>query len=164
MRTLFYRVDSADETETDSCEWMIDCELPCELPQVGDLAIKASLTYEWKVIAVHIFKGMHSFCLAEIARADVGDHHLPTAIELYMLDGKLYNYAICGGQLSPPEIGPFHEYAPIWQPTSADADPIPCKNLPLDKRIVGYEILVDDNSPVSVYLVQLERVPVLVAV
>jgi hypothetical protein len=165
MKTLFYRVDYADDNESVSCERL---EETTTAPLVGASVPmdRALAVCDWEVIATHIFKSTdpdYFFCLAEVAQGPVVEHSLPGAIELYMLDGQHYNYSIAWGQLSPPELGPFEEYAPAWPPTDqTNSDPIPCKRLPLDKQIVSYERLTGDEA-LSVYVVQLERVPTLVA-
>jgi hypothetical protein len=151
MLNMFY---SIDESQPNTDEHFDRVEKG-EVLRVGDFVWMNpdTLAAEWRVLATHLFTSpsAQSFCLVEVAKREVGDRFLPGSIEIYLMDGEVYTYAICGGEkVSPPTIGPFVEY-----------EPGSTKTLPVNKEVVGYEQLTGDGS-LQVYLVDLKpaRVPV----
>lgn len=112
---------------------------------------------EWEVISTHLFKSvdLHSdqaVCLVQVAKREVLESSMPTAIRFYLLNGEFYTYAIVGGEARPPEIGDFVEYEPGSN-----------RPLPVTKAVTRYETLTGDAS-CQVYVVHLQLVTAPVSV
>jgi hypothetical protein len=142
------------------------------MPAIGDLTWMHPETHdlEWEVLETQIYSGpTQTLCLAGIGRGAIGDRDDEIhSLSLFILEGQVYTWQIGWSVEGPgrdcsPRLGEFQEAAPLWLPKDpTNFDPIPTKVLPVDKHIVSYEQLTGD-SPLPVYIVQLERLPALVA-
>lgn len=169
MLTVFSALDLSHSGE-DDFELRIDDSTP---PIVGASTWMNpdTKTPEWEVISTHLFRSLDptddlSFCLVDVAKGAIVERNMTAAIHLYLLDGEVYTYCICGVLDSPPELGDFAEYEKHPSPPPGnyeESGAYPVRRLPTTKRVTHYQTLMGDGS-CGVYVANLQRVPALVPV